>query len=110
MLIKVAGVALMLDGVLSAMAALPKIDTFIYRSLLDQSLAVAHIVNGALLLLVGRLIFNERPSRLAVAPVIAAFAIAAIETTRFDWLWLVGRGVYTLVVFAVLVRTTLPKT
>ena len=110
MLLKAVGVVMMLDGVLSALPALPKVGTFFYRNWLDQSLILAHFVVGALLLLSGRLLISRRAVQLAPAALLAAFAVTAIETTRFDWPALVFRGGYTLFALAVLYRTTFPKT
>ena len=110
MLLKVVGVVMMLDGVMSAMAALPMVNTFVYRSLRDQSLVVSHFVIGALLLLSGRLLMQTRGARLGAAAVSAALVVACIETTQFDWPALVLRAGYTVFALAVLYRTTLPKT
>lgn len=110
MLLKLVGVVMMLDGVMSAMAALPMLNTFVYRSLRDQSLVVAHFVIGALLLLAGRLLMQGRGRQIGVGAVSAALVVACVETTRFDWPALVLRVGYTVFVLAVLYRTTLPKT
>jgi hypothetical protein len=110
MLLKTLGVVMMLDGVLSAMSALPKLDTFAYRSWRDQSLIVAHFFVGALLLLSGRLLTTARSARIAYAALLAALAVACVEGTRFDRLTLAVRAAYTAVALAVLYKTTLPKT
>ena len=121
MLLKVVGVLMMLDGVMSAMAPLPMLNTFIYRSFRDQSLVVAHFVVGALFLLSGRLLFSENRDRelfrnnsrslfWGASTLVAALIVAGVETTRFDWLALVLRVGYTVLALAVLYRTTLPKT
>lgn len=110
MLLKLAGLVMMLDGVMSAMAALPFVNTFVYRSLRDQSLVVAHFVVGALLVLAGRLLMSGRAARLGVVAISAAFVIACLETTRFDWPALALRAGYTVFALAVLYRTALPKT
>jgi hypothetical protein len=124
--LKTVGALMMLDGVLSAASVLPMLDTFAYRSFRDQSLFVAHVLIGALLLLSGRLLLrkdeigtssgaNESRSRfrsrfLPVATLVAALVVAVIEATRFDWPVLVLRIGYTAFALAVLYRTTLPKT
>jgi len=110
MLLKAIGIVMMLDGVLSATVALPKIDTFVYRSWRDQSLVVAHFLVGALLLLSGRLLTSGKGARLGAAALLAALVVAGIETTRFDWPALLLRAGYTAFALAVLYRTTLPKT
>jgi len=120
MLLKALGIVMMLDGALSAMSALPKISTFVYRSWRDESLIAAHFLVGALLLLSGRLLFgnrdrelfrnNSRSLFLPGSTLVAALAVAAIETTRFDWPALALRVAYTVIALAVLYRTTLPKT
>ena len=121
MLLKVVGIVMMADGVMSAMAAMPMVSTFIYRSLRDQSLVVSHFLIGALFILSGRLLlsekrpglFSEKESRshfLAMATVVAAFVVACIETTRFTWPALALRAGYTVFALAVLYKTTLPKT
>ncbi len=110
MLLRLVGIVMMLDGVMSAMAALPMLNTFAYRSLRDQSLVVAHVVIGALLLLSGRLLMRGSGARLGAATVSAVFVVACIETTRFDWPALALRAAYTVFALAVLHRTTLPKT
>jgi hypothetical protein len=110
MLLKLVGLVMMLDGVMQAMAALPIVSTFVYRSLRDQSLVVAHFVVGALLVLSGRMLMSGRGARLGAAAVAAAFVIACIETTRFNWTALALRTGYTIFALAVLYRTNLPKT
>ena len=101
---------MMLDGVISAMTVLPLIETFVYRSLRDQSLVVAHLIVGTLLLLSGRLPMSGKCARLGSAAILAALVVAAIETTRFDWPTLALRAGYTALALVVLSRTTLPKT
>lgn len=110
MLLKVVGIVMMLDGVMSAMAALPMVSTFIYRNLRDQSLVVAHFLIGVLLLLAGRLLMSGKAARLGAIVVSAAFVVACVETTRFTWPALALRAGYTVFALAVLYRTTLPKT
>lgn len=110
MLLKTIGIVLMLDGVMSAVAAAGAIDTFVYRSLRDQSLVVAHILLGALLVLAGRQLWAGARRTVAAPAVLAMLVISAVEATRFDWLGLAVRAAYSAVVLAVLYRTTLPKT
>ena len=110
MLLRVVGIVMMLDGVMSAMAAWPLVCTFAYRNLRDQSLVVAHFVIGALLLLAGRLLMQGKGSRLGVAAISAMFIVACVETTRFNWPTLALRAAYSVFALAVLYRTTLPKT
>ncbi len=123
MLLRVIGIVMMLDGVMSAMAALPLVNTFVYRSFRDQSLVVAHFLIGVLLVLSGRLLLSEKRHRvsfsekrhpmsfLPAATLVAAFVVACVETTRFDWPALALRAGYTVFALAVLwYRTTLPKT
>lgn len=126
MLVRVVGIVMMLDGVMSAMAALPMVNTFVYRGFRDQSLVIAHFLIGALLVLSGRLLFagqraenqhreffsrnNSRCYFLGGATLVVGFVIACIETTRFNWPALALRAGYTVFALAVLYRTTLPKT
>ncbi len=113
MLLRAVGVVMMVDGVMSAMAALPMINSFVYRSWRDQSLVVAHFLIGALLLLSGRLLLTEKRRRvsfLGPLTLVAALVVACIETTRFDWPALALRVGYTVFGLIVLYRTTLPKT
>ena len=109
MLVKAVGIVMMLDGVMSALLAAGALDTFIYRSLRDQSLAVAHFLVGAALLLAGRLLMQGKGSRLGVAAIAAMFVVACVETSRFNWPALALRAAYTVFALAVLSRTTLPK-
>jgi hypothetical protein len=110
MLLKAVGVVMMADGALFAMAALPMLNTIAYRSLRDQSLFAAHLLVGALLLTSGRMLLVRKAASFAAATLVAALIVAAIETTRFDWLALALRAGYTTFALAVLYRTTLPKT
>jgi EamA domain-containing membrane protein RarD len=110
MLLKVIGIVMMLDGVMSAMAAMPMVSTFVYRNLRDQSLVIAHFVVGAFLVLSGRLLMSNKAGRLAAIAVSAAFVIACVETTKFNWPALALRAGYTVFALAVVYRTTLPKT
>jgi hypothetical protein len=111
MLLKALGVVMMLDGVLSALPALPKIGTFFYRSWLDQSLILAHFIVGALLLLSGRLLVkrdrdsfpeNKIGSLFPSATVVAALVLGGLEVTRFDWPVFAIRAGYTAVVLSIL--------
>lgn len=112
MLLKLVGIVMMLDGVMSAMAALPMLNTFVYRSLRDQSLVVAHFVIGALLLLAGRQLIrdrdsfsgNESRSLFPAATVVAVLVVSALEVTRFDWPAFALRCAYTIGVLIVLLR------
>jgi hypothetical protein len=122
MLLKAVGAVMMVDGVLFAMAALPVLNTFVYRSLRDQSLVVAHFLVGVLLVTSGRMLLTGKitsgvvsgkrhPTSFFIAStLVAALIVAAIESTRFDWLWLAGRALYTALALAVVLRITLPKT
>ena len=114
MLLKAIGVLMMLDGVLSAMASLPMLDSIVYRSLRDQSLLAAHFLVGALLLLSGRLLLaqkrdrdsfrgNESRSRFPAATLVAALVVSGLEVTRFDWPVFAARCAYTLAAIAVLI-------
>jgi hypothetical protein len=111
MLLKAIGIVMILDGVMSATSALPMIDTFIYRSWRDQSLVVAHVLVGALLLLAGRLLLkrdrdsfreNKIGSLFQCATVVAALVISGLEVTRFDWPTFAVRAAYTAAVLMVL--------
>ena len=116
MLLKAVGVLMMLDGVLSAASVLPMLDTLVYRSLRDQSLFVAHLLIGALLLLSGRLVFasrkrdrdsfrgNESRSLFSAAILAAALVLSGLEVTRFDWPTFALRCLYSLLAIVVLVR------
>jgi hypothetical protein len=112
MLLKATGIVMMLDGVLSAMSTLPKLDTFFYRNWRDQSLVVAHLLIGALLLLSGRLLLkrdrdsfseNKTGTLFQSATLVAALVLSGLEVTRFDWPALVIRAGYTAVVLLILV-------
>lgn len=111
MLIKVVGIVMMLDGVMLAMAALPMLNSFVYRSFRDQSFVVAHFVIGALLLLAGRQLIRDRDSFLknesrslfAPATVVAVLVVSALEVTRFDWPAFAFRCAYTVAALVVLV-------
>jgi hypothetical protein len=130
-MMRLAGIAMMLDGVLQAMAVAAVFPTLADRYLSDQLLAAAHLVAGAALLFSGRKLvvrdsaagggvdLSGRAARrprsdsalMAASSLAAAFAVAAFETTWFNWTELAARGIYTLVVLAlVLRRTTLPTT
>jgi len=101
---------MMLDGVMSAMAALPLVSTFVYRNLRDQSLVVAHFLIGALMVLAGRFLMSNKGARLGAIAVSAALVVACLETTVFNWPALALRTAYTVFALIVLYRTTLPKT
>lgn len=114
MLLRVVGVAMMLDGVRSAMSAAAIVDTFFDRNLGDQSLFVANFLVGALLLISGRQLLkkrdrdsfpgNESRSRFAAATLVAALVLSGLETTRFDWPVFAARAVLTLIALVVLWR------
>jgi hypothetical protein len=110
MLLKGVGIALILDGAMSAMVAAGSIDSFVYRNVRDQALVIAHFVVGALLALSGRQLVSASRSGLAIPAVVAALVVAALQATRFEWLGLVERAAYSAVVIAVLYKTTFPKT
>ena len=115
-LVKAVGVLMMLDGVLSAAAVLPMVDTLVYRSLRDQSLFAAQLLMGALLLLSGRLVLSQKRDRdsfsrnesrsLFPAAVLAlSMAMGGLEVTRFDWQIYVISSVLTLGAIFVLLRS-----
>ena len=117
MLLKAVGALMMLDGVLSAASVLPMLDTLVYRSLRDQSLFVAHLLIGALLLLAGRLVlasqkrdrdsFREKESRslFPAATLVASMVIGGLDVTRFDWPIFALRCAYSLLAIVVLLRS-----
>ncbi|TAK16208.1 MAG: hypothetical protein EPO35_05775 [Acidobacteria bacterium] len=115
MLVKAVGVVMLLDGVLSAMSAAGKLDTFVYRSLRDQALVVAHFLLGAALVLSGRHLLTEKRHRVsfpendtrcrfAASTVVAALAINGLETTRFDWPQFAARVIVSAIALFVLWR------
>jgi hypothetical protein len=116
MLLKAVGAVMMVDGVLFAMAALPVLNTFVYRSLRDQSLVIAHFLVAVLLVTSGRMLLsadkrdrdsfskNESRSLFALVALVSALAINAFELTRFDWLGFALRAVYTTAVLFVVFR------
>lgn len=115
MLLTAVGVLMMLDGVLTAAAVLPMLDTLVYRSFRDQSLFVAHLLIGALLLLSGRLVLsrkrdrdsfsrNESRSLFPAGVLAASIILGGFEVTRFDWSSFAIRSTLTLGAIFVLLR------
>jgi len=116
MLLTAVGVLMILDGVLTAAAVLPMVDTLVYRSLRDQSLFAAHLLMGALLLLSGRLVLtqkrdrdsfsrNESRSLFPVVTLVASMALGGLEVTRFDWPVFAVSSALTLGAIIVLLRS-----
>ncbi len=136
---KVLGVAMMVDGVMQAMAVASLMSTIADRDLRDQSLFAAHLMVGAALIVSGRMLLSvngrakARPyapaiaqnphaepreyvglsfsSAVPVLALVAALVLSLIEATWFDWIGTAVRAAYTAIALAVLAQsTTLPIT
>ena len=109
---RVLGFAIMIDGVLQALGVAGLLSSIADRDLRDQTLFALHLIAGAALVFVGRVLMsNGDAAKLGPAVVVGALLLSIFEATWFDWVGTVVRALYTVVALFILFRkTTLPTT